>query len=271
MLDASLAWEQAGISNDFLFCKIMQKPENCRPMLERILGVVITGLCPPKTQYDIDPAHDSHGVRYDVFTQDEQSAYDVEVQTVRKTALAKRSRYYGGAMDVSLLGKGMMYKQLKKCFVIFICTFDPFGLGRHIYTFENFCKEDRSLPLGDGSVRIFLNTTGTMNDVSPELKSFLDYVGGQPSGDAYIRQLEQELRLAKLNKEWRDHFMRSWMRDLELREEGALKKEQELTCNVLRKTRNAHSTASLLDIPLQDTLSVAQAFHIPLEDYPDLF
>ena len=37
------------------------------------------------------------------------------------------------------LDKGMDYMQLKQSFVIFVCTFDPFQLGRHIYTFTNRC------------------------------------------------------------------------------------------------------------------------------------
>ena len=30
---------------------------------------------------------------------------------------------------------------MKQSFVIFVCTFDPFHIGRHVYTFENRCVE----------------------------------------------------------------------------------------------------------------------------------
>ena len=56
------------------------------------------------------------------------------------------------------LDKGMDYMQLKQSFVIFVCTFDPFQLGRHIYTFTNRCVEDPDLLLNDGTQKIILNT-----------------------------------------------------------------------------------------------------------------
>lgn len=37
-------WESIGLSNDFLFGKIMRKPALCKRMLEIILGIKIDGL-----------------------------------------------------------------------------------------------------------------------------------------------------------------------------------------------------------------------------------
>ena len=65
------------------------------------------------------------------------------------------------------------------CYIIFICPFDLFGQGRHIYTFENYCKEDKNILLGDDAVKIFLNADGKLDDVSKELRAFLDYVAGK--------------------------------------------------------------------------------------------
>lgn len=44
-----------------------------------------------------------------------------------------------GMIDLNILEKGDNYKDLKRIFIIFVCTFDFFGEGRHIYTFENRC------------------------------------------------------------------------------------------------------------------------------------
>ena len=49
---------------------------------------------------------------------------------------------------------------MKQSFVIYVCTFDPFHIGRHVYTFENRCVEDPNLPLNDGTQKIILNTKG---------------------------------------------------------------------------------------------------------------
>ena len=94
----------------------------------------------------------------------------------KKAILPKRSRYYQGNIDLVIISAGEDYRKLKKSFVIFICTFDPFGNRRHLYTFENRCIENPSLTLGDETTKIFLNTKGNMHDVDPEMQEFLSYV-----------------------------------------------------------------------------------------------
>ena len=105
--------------------------------------------------------------------------------------LAKRSRYYQGSVDLDFIQKGSDYLELCKSFVIFICTFDPFGKGRHIYSFENCCIEDQSLKLNDETTKIFLNTRGVMDDVDEEMKELLSYV--ENSTDTYVAQTKSEL------------------------------------------------------------------------------
>ena len=96
---------------------------------------------------------------------------------------------------------------MKKSYVIFICTFDPFGQGRHIYTFENRCSEDIALTLNDGTVKIILNTKGTLDDVSPEMKRLLDYVDGKGVSDTFTRDLEEAVQSARQNEKWRLDYM----------------------------------------------------------------
>ena len=45
-------------------------------------------------------------------------------------------------IDADLLETGADYDDLNKTIIMFICPFDPFGKGRHIYTFRNFCAQD---------------------------------------------------------------------------------------------------------------------------------
>ncbi len=42
-----------------------------------------------------------------------------------------------------------------------------------------------------------------MDDVSRELKAFLDYVSGIKSDDAFVNELEAAVNEAKRNREWR--------------------------------------------------------------------
>ena len=56
--------------------------------------------------------------------------------------------------------------QLKQSFVIFVCTFDPFHIGRHVYTVENCCVEDTNLLLNDATQKIILNTKGIFDQTT---------------------------------------------------------------------------------------------------------
>ncbi len=118
-------------------------------------------------------------------------------------------------IDLQLIDKGQLYDELKRSYVIFICPFDLYGKGRHIYTFENICKEDGSISMGDEAVKIILNAKGTLDDVSDELKAFLDYVAGKKPKDAYVERLEEAVKEAKKNREWRHEYMTLLMRDQE--------------------------------------------------------
>lgn len=56
------------------------------------------------------------------------------MQSTDKKNLPKRTRYYQGMIDLNIINKGEDYNKLKKSYVIFICDYDEFGLGRHIYS-----------------------------------------------------------------------------------------------------------------------------------------
>ena len=109
--------------------------------------------------------------------------------------------------------------------MIFICTFDLFDKGRHIYTFKNFCAENKELELDDGSYTIFLNTKGKSDDVSSELKNFLNFVGKNKvaDGDSFIKTLDEKIKEAKHNTIWRDEYMFLLTREDERFAEGIQK------------------------------------------------
>jgi len=163
-----------------------------------------------------------------------------------------------------MLERGAMYRSLKKSYVIFICTFDLFGEGRHIYTFENRCVQDTSLALNDGTYRIFLNAKGTADDVSPECKAFLEYVAGKPSNDEFVQALEERVREVKMNKEWRRDYMTMHMRDLVNREDGREEGREEglamAILRVLKKNGSITQTADLLDLSTQEVSDVARKY-----------
>lgn len=83
---------------------------------------------------------------------------------------------------------------MKRSFVIFVCTFDLFGEGRHIYTFENRCIQNPELSLLDGTTKIILNTKGIMDDVTPEMKRLLDFIDGKEPEDDFTRELDEAVQ-----------------------------------------------------------------------------
>lgn len=96
---------------------------------------------------------------------------------------------------------------MKQSFVIFVCTFDPFHIGRHVYTFENRCVEDPDLSLNDGTQKIILNTKGIFDDVRPELKRLLNFIDGRQPEDSFTQDLSEAVEAAKRNKKWRHDYM----------------------------------------------------------------
>ena len=123
-------------------------------------------------------------------------------------------------IDLNILEKGDNYKDLKRSFVIFVCTFDLFGEGRHIYTFENRCIQNPKLGLGDGTTKIILNTKGTMDDVTQEMKRLLDFIDGKEPEDDFTRELDEAVQSVRKNEKWRLDYMTLQMNYQEKYEQG---------------------------------------------------
>ena len=268
-------WEEIGLSNDFIFGKVMSDPELCKELLERILpGIEIDHIEYPELQKPIKEDVDARSVRLDVYVKDgKNTVYDIEIQKVNTRELPKRSRYYQGMMDLQLIDSGQPYKKLNQSYVIFICLEDVFGKNRHIYTFENICREDPGIKLRDGAIKIFLNAKGNRNDVSSELRAFLDYLGGKKSEDEYVQKLEKAVREAKRNRKWRHEYMTLLMRDqenqeigeergrregrLEGRREGQLEGElRKLVSQIRKKQLRGHQKEQIADLLEEDIQTV---------------
>ena len=83
-------------------------------------------------------------------------------------------------------------KQLKPGYIIFICSFDPFGKGRCQYVFEEYCKE-ADIPLGDETQKIFFNTNGTdTENVTPELLHLFEYLK-QSTEEVAVRHQDEKI------------------------------------------------------------------------------
>ena len=212
-------WEELEIKNDFLFAKVMRDKRICMMLLEKLLQTKIKDVVYLEEQKVLDVEKDAKSVRLDVYVEDGNRIFDLEMQTTNKKNLPYRSRYYQGMIDLNTIEKGESYKKLKESYVIFICTFDPFGQGRAQYTFENLCLEDTELKLDDGAKKIFFNTNGYTRAEDEDVKEFLKYVNGEKSDNPFVKQIEDKVAQVKANKEWRLEYVTLLMREEEIIEE----------------------------------------------------
>lgn len=216
-------YDELQFTDDFLFCKILENNEElCKELLELILGKKIRKLNYLTKQKVIDITSDGKGIRLDVYLEDDNNTvFDIEMQTTTSKNLPKRTRYYQGMIDLNLIEKGADYSDLKKSYIIFICMQNPFKQNDlHLYTFENRCNENVELLLGDESTKVILTPDGTADDVSPELSEFLKFLMGKGGNSSLVRKLNVAVDNAKNKEEWRLEYMTLLMRDREKFAEG---------------------------------------------------
>lgn len=217
-------YENIGISNDFMFGYIMKDPKKCKPFLEQILGFSIHHIEYIERQKGVDMKIDARSIRMDIYVEDGSTVYNCEMQTTSNRNLPKRSRYYQGQIDLNLISKGADFKELKRSFIIFICTFDPFGEDRYLYTFENTCRENPDLHLNDEAIKLFVNTKGTKGNVSRQFKELVHFLDtsevGEDCENNLVHELKDALERARNNTEWRHDYMTWEMMRKECREEG---------------------------------------------------
>ena len=194
-------FEELTISDDFMFCKVMEYEHICKEFLEMLFGAEIEKITYLSSQNSITTNSGAKTVRLDVLVKNEAStSYDIEMQVANQYNLSKRMRYYQAALDISFLDQGYSYKTLNDSFIIFICLFDPIGKNRAIYTFENICVEDKTIPLQDGIKKIILNANAFNTTDNKDLQGFLQYVKTGKITTDYTGRIEQMIQTVKQNE-----------------------------------------------------------------------
>lgn len=247
-------YEDLTLADDFLFCKVMQNPQICKEVLERILEKEITSISYPEAQHTIDVTLDGKGVRLDiVVTDDIGTYYDLEMQQRDTKELPKRMRFYASSMDQDLLKRSDNYNDLSDIVIIFICPFDLFGAGKARYVIRSYTEEQYLL--ADGCTKVVLNTKGKAD--TKELQSFLDYLEGKEDPkDPLVQTLREEQEFASHNAEWRDTYMRLTAREMEqwtrAKEEGWKEGIWESIRNLIANNIPAEEVKRLLKVTDED-------------------
>ena len=207
-------FKDLNLNSSFLFAALFSDPEACKMLLEILLDRKISKVN-VKTENSILLSSDARCIRLDVNARDEFNVnYDIEAQNTDEGNIVKRARYYQAEMDVAELKPGDDFNRLPDSYVIFICTFDPFGEGLYRYTFIERCEEN-GMALQDGTCKIFINTKGTnIKEVPEVLIHFLEYY--ENSTDEYvssiddkaIRNIHHKVTQLKSSREWEAGYMK---------------------------------------------------------------
>ncbi len=243
-------YEDLKFIDDFLFCKILSSnPELCRELVSLVLNKDIGAIQFASKQKPIEITADGKGIRLDVYIDNPDTVYDIEMQTTMSKDLAKRTRYYQGMIDLDLIERGAKYSELKESYIIFICLEDPFDKNLPVYTMRNRCIEDEEVELNDGATKVFVNANGSDENISSDLREFLKYLATGISSGRFTDSLEEEVVKAQQKTEWRAEYMTLAMKYQEKYDEGKV-----ATCiSLVRKgLLSIQDAAQELNIPVQE-------------------
>ena len=205
--------QELTFKDNFMFAAVMLDEENAKGVVERALGIPIDHV---EISYEKSIVYNPEykGIRLDVYLKDDKNRhFNVEMQ-VANSEIFKRSRYYHSQIDMELLSTGIDYEQLPESYVIFICDFDPIGLGKYKYTRRQVIEEDLGYHYDDGSYTLFLSTVGTNEDeVSQDLVNFLKHVGAELEesnedySDEFVKRLQKSVEKIKFDREMGRRYM----------------------------------------------------------------
>ncbi|MGM9518631.1 MAG: Rpn family recombination-promoting nuclease/putative transposase [Acidaminococcus sp.] len=204
------SFDELTFLDNFMFQCVLRNQRLCKHLIEKILGISVKELHYQEFEKTINLGLASKGIRLDVYVKDDQGrVYDIEMQCsqVPYNGLAKRTRFYQSMIDMEQLEKGEKYENLNASYIIFICTFDPFGRNLPMYTFTHCCEEENTIKLNDGETRLFLNSKGSENAQDPEIAAFLRYVDGKAAEGEFVRSLDQEVQFVKSLEKVRREYM----------------------------------------------------------------
>ena len=198
-------WKDVTLTDDYLFSQIMKDEDFCKLFLEMLMGIKITKVLYLEAQKEVNLFPQTKGIRMDVYLEGDDEIYNIEMQTVHKTNLVKRMRYYHSAIDVDSLLRGNPYDQLKKSYVIFICNFDLCGDGLPVYESRTVWKQN-GREIGDEQIKVVYNTSAFEKAEDPRLRALLQYLSTATVTDEARPIADKVAAFKRLYPEGRPHM-----------------------------------------------------------------
>ena len=243
------------IVDDILFTTVISNKEIAKSLLESILNVTVTKITRIERESQRSEVSNLRGVRFDVYIEDDKTAYDIEIQTSNNSDLPKRTRFYQAKNDIHMLRKGEKhFSKLKKSYIIFICTFHPFedsDTNECIYTFENIClTNNKVIKLKDDAYRVFVNSECDLDKIkNNNLKAFIELIkdGFHTNTESPLtNKILNEIDRVKRNEGWRTDYMTQKERDLDMIHRGQQEGRQEEKIQMVGKLLDKNMDISFI-------------------------
>ncbi len=266
-------FEELTFHDDFMFGLVMQDKDLCRDALECLLGIKISHVEYSEPQKTIAPLYTAHGIRLDIYVQDGNTVYDVEIQNKDEKDMGRRTRYYQGMMDVDSLLKGQDYSDLKHSVIIFLCRFDPFKKQIPCYNIARTCRDDRSVELDDGTEVHIFNCTAYRNVENPSLRAFLKFVQDNKAESELTRRIDSMVETQKTIEANKKMYLTWSLHDHDVRKHGREEGRKEGIAigrsegQVQAKIENARNLL-VMNVLTHD--QIAQAVGLPIEKIAEI-
>lgn len=264
--------EQLNLVDRFLFSETMEDKDAYQAAVSILLENEIDLLDRPETEKELRVSPQLRQIRLDVVSLDRAGTlFYTEMQNRDTGNLKKRSRYYQAQLDVSLLEPGSKDFNLlnDSCFIL-IAPFDLYERGLYRYTFEGVCRECPDLKIGDGAIRVFINTKGKNREkFSQEFLDFMEYITASTDETAgktesgRIKLIHERVGKIRKSEKAGVKYMQLWEEMAYVREEaieegraegleiglaeGKSKKLINIVCRMLKKNNTPEIIADNLE------------------------
>jgi predicted transposase/invertase (TIGR01784 family) len=148
--------------------------------------------------------YETHGVRYDVKFKGEDKLYIVEMQNY-DDSLIKGGNYEASVAMVDSFDPSDDYDDVQNIMVIYICTFDYYGIDEARYVVEQKVVGHAELNVDTNLSIIILNTTARSED--KELDSMMRYFNDTRTEDSFTTKLEETVKKIKEKQITRGDYM----------------------------------------------------------------
>lgn len=221
MMRIEREWRSLTITDDYIFGRVFSDPALCARLIEILLGVKAARLAvPPEYQKTLRAGIGSRGVRFDVYTETEGEAFDIEIQTTRQADLPLRMRYYQSSMDTALIRRGQPFSELKRSYVLFISTVDQFGYGEPVYEIESSVRGHPEYRFDDKRREVVYNISAHGKMEAGEARSLLEYMATGEADMGFAGEVARKVEEVKDDEYWRNNYISIQMWKMDAIREG---------------------------------------------------